>query len=336
MAALAVAGLVLSGCGGGGSSEDTLDSPEAADHTQAAAAAKKPSSDGGATAAAASNTLVTGLQLRGFPHAIDIYRPAGATRAIVFLHGTKGRNFNLAYSLGLNKANRRPTMSSVDWNWLTRNKVMAVFPQGQALPSAPIETTWTNHRADSGEDDVAFLNALSSYIKHSYAMTDVALAGHSAGGLMTNRMWCEATASFNAYVSLSGPAPGYYLRPGTPCTPSAAARYMVIIGGKDSAIIERLGPLANMVPSAEELSAGLVNQALVNELIQHQNRSQFTCGETPTLAMRVEDASGSAWRQCHNRTIYRVVDDADHPIASLELHTGRKMADVIAAFSASR
>jgi len=329
LSAFAAACLVLTGCGGGGGSDDSQAAAASSAHDVQALAVTRPQ------AMPTVNTLSTKVVLPGFPHQIDIYQPAGATRAIVFLHGQNGRNYSIAYSLGLNKWGTTPTMNSVNWDWLTKNKVIAVFPQGQALPATPTSYTWSNRMMDSGQDDVAFLSALSAYLKNSYAITQVSLAGHSMGGMMTHRMHCEATTAYDAYVSTSGPGAPYYMNASTPCSPSAPAPYLVLLGGRDT-VITAFGGSGPWSPTPEQTEAGLVNATLANELTRHQSRSTAVCGETPSIATRIEDTTGATWSNCSARTIYRLVDQADHTIPSFELYTGSKMIDTIAAFTAAR
>jgi len=332
--ATAALGLALAACGGGGSSSAAPDSSAAAapdTHSAGLTGVSPPATD---PAPAPRNKLSTGLKLPGYPHAIDILEPAsGATRIIVFLHGTRAHNFTLENQLGLNAIGAQPTATSVNWDWLAKNKVIAVFPQGQALPASPNLTTWSNTRADSGQDDVAFLVALSSYLKQTYGIDDVSLVGHSAGGMMASRMWCEATTSYTAYVSLSATAPIQYLQPGTPCSPSAAAPYLVVLGAHDSAI-EGIVAGNGWTPTADETAAGLANSALANEVTQHHNRSWLSCGESPSLLTRVDDSAGATWSNCAGHTVYRLLAQADHQIASLETYAGSKMIDVIAGFIA--
>ncbi|MES1162985.1 MAG: hypothetical protein ABUL50_07965, partial [Rhizobacter sp.] len=89
----------------------------------------------------------------GYPHAVDVYNTAGATRAIVLLHGGGGNKSAIAYQVGLNADTSTTTFSTINWTWLDANKVMLVVPQGQHLSSEPNATTWRNYAMDSGQDD---------------------------------------------------------------------------------------------------------------------------------------------------------------------------------------
>jgi len=311
--------LSLAACGG--SSDDANADPETAQADEA--------SKSHALAVAQTNTLQTSVIIPGFPHKVDVYRPAGATKAIVFLHGHGGRNWQIAYDLGFNRVMAPVVAKNVNWDWLASNGIIAVFPQGQAIAgSLP---TWSNYVFNSGQDDVAFLKALSSFVKTQYGASEVSLSGHSSGGVMTARMWCEATTSFKGYVSIAGPmvSPNY---PGlgTTCTPLAPAPYYMLVGNKDTKLINfTIGVVS---PTPEQMAAGLTDTILVSEWMRHSDRSKRNCSETPALQSAAVAASGPTWNSCDSRVRYSVVANADHPIASLEQNAGMRMADIVAGF----
>ena len=169
--------------------------------------------------------------LAGFPHEIDIYKPTGATKAVVFLHGGGGQNHAVAYQLGLNSANANPSVSTVNWSWLQANKTIMIFPQGQTASGNAY--TWSNRVMTSGQDDVAFLQALAAYIKTTFPfIVEVDIAGHSNGGMMVNRMWYESPGTFRSHVSFSGPASKYYYD--NVVTPSVFKPYFSVIGELDN------------------------------------------------------------------------------------------------------
>lgn len=327
----AAACLWLTACGGGSVAETPTEQAQALAF-KGSTRAPKPSPSPPATnlPAAPANTLQTGITIPGFPHKLTIYRPATATKAIVFLHGHGGNTWQLAYDLGFNRVMAPQSARNVNWDWLARNGIIAVFAQGQALP-AKQGATWNNYVSDSGQDDVGFLKALSTYVRSQYGVTDVSLSGHSAGGAMTARMWCEATTSYDAYVSLAGPMPSAtYPRPGPPCLPQAPAPYYIVVGGKDSAL-PRFA-LGEVTPTPQEMAVGLSNTILISEWARHQGRSNAVCGETPVMEDETVDPSGPTWNACDARIRYRIVTNADHPIASLEQYAHVRMVDLIAEF----
>ncbi len=281
-------------------------------------------------ATATANTLLVGIKLAGYPHKVDVYRPAGATKAIVFLHGQGGTTWKLAYDLGFNRVNAPQSAKNVNWDWLSRNGIIAVFAQGQALPGTRLPG-WNNYVFDSGQDDVAFLSALSTYVRTQFGVSQVALSGHSSGGAMTARMWCEATSAYDEFVSLAGPmASATYPQPGPTCVPQTPAPYFLVIGGKDSKL--PMFALGDRTPTPEQIAAGLTDTILTSEWARHQDRGFAVCGETPSLDAAVADATGPTWNACDSRVRFRVVSDADHPIASLEQFAKVRMVDLIAQF----
>lgn len=314
--------LSLAACGGGGTDEvamaDDVDTSVSVDVRESA------------QAVASSNTLHVGIKIPGFPHPVDVYRPAGATRAMVFLHGHGGRSWLSAYDLGINKKQVIPVSKNVNWDWLSRNGIIAVFPQGQALPGSGLPT-WSNYVMNSGQDDVAFLKALSSYVKAQYGAIEVSLGGHSSGGVMTGRMWCEATTSFKAFVSLAGPmVSSTYPLPSATCTPLAPAPYLAVFGGKDTKLPVFFAGFTQ--PTPEQVAAGLGDMVLASEWMRHQSRTFLVCGEFPSLTSSNWSAAGPTWNSCGSRIRYFAVENADHPVPSLDANAGIKMVDLMASF----
>lgn len=313
---------VLAACGGGTAGDETIDA-QAAQQSGDAKATKL-------AAAAPTPTLKVGIRLPGFPHKVDVYQPAGATKAIVFLHGHGGTTWQLAHDLGFNRVLAPVAAKNVDWDWLARNGIIAIFAQGQALPGTT-RPTWNNYVFDSGQDDVAFLKSLATYVRTQLGATEVSLSGHSSGGTMTARMWCEAPTSYKAFVSLAGPMPSpTYPQPGPMCVPLAHVPYYVLIGSKDTKL--PMFTAGVTAPTPAQTAAGLTSSVLTAEWTRHQARSDGICGETSELNGAIVDTTGSTWAACQGHSRYTVVADADHSIASLEQNAHARMVDLIAGF----
>jgi len=170
-----------------------------------------PSGEGPASADTPSVSIRANQTLPGYPHAIDMYIPSNAQAAVIFLHGGGGKKEGFEADLGLksDSGTTTYTLTSAGQDWLLNEKVMAVFPQGQTL-SGYNGWTWNNYVMVSGQNDVAFLQALVASLKADASLPAVSkfyLVGHSNGGMMANRMWCESPTTFDAYGALAGPLP---------------------------------------------------------------------------------------------------------------------------------
>jgi polyhydroxybutyrate depolymerase len=281
-----------------------------------------------------------GVTLPGtiYPNKIDFYTPVGATRAIVFLHGGSGTNYHMAYNLGINTIDSPPTSDSVNWTWLEDHKVLAIFPQGQSIPGAPLAYTWSNYVMDSGQDDMGFLQALVSYISSHYHITDVYLAGHSNGGMMANRVWCEDPTLFKAYIAMSGPPSEHYLS--TACNPSTVQPYMGIVGKQDTVLQIKTLTFTNPTYEIENflvLAAGpaMLDPVLIGEWYQQVNvRSPLMkCSEIlDSSAPTSSDGSTNTWTSCSGKLELKEVLNAGHDIDSLQMNSGYQMIDWIISF----
>ncbi|HPH69284.1 MAG TPA: prolyl oligopeptidase family serine peptidase, partial [Kofleriaceae bacterium] len=175
--------------------------------------------------APSSIVIRSNVKLGSHPQLMDIYGAAAPTRVVVFLHGGGGNKETIAEQLGLRVLNG--AMVATDAAWLIAHNVAFVFPQGQAHAGSN-GFTWSNYVMTSDVDDVGFLNDLASAIRSGTltpalaATARVAIAGHSNGGMMANRMWCEAPATFDAFVAFAGPASEELTKPTHLCVPTVA------------------------------------------------------------------------------------------------------------------
>jgi poly(3-hydroxybutyrate) depolymerase len=259
---------------------------------------------------------------------VDIYYTSVADKAVIFLHGGGGTNYGVAYELGLNSSSAPPNDSSVNWDWLNDNKVIAVFPQGEAATPGGT-TTWSNHVMTSGQDDVAFLQALAQYVKNQYGISKIYLAGHSNGGMMVNTMWCESADTFDAYISFAGPASDYYSNNPNSCSPSTAKPYFGLVGNSDSVLQVTAGnwtgpatPTAwtinpNYVAAAKTPSS-FIDKTLIPEWVQQQTRiDKMGCGEQIGNIIPSQSGNLTTWTNCNGRLVLNELNSADHWIYSL-------------------
>jgi len=271
--------------------------------------------------------LVT-TTVAGYPDAaVDIYNTAGATRAIVLLHGGGGNKSAIAYQVGLNTDTSTTTFSTINWTWLDANKVMLVVPQGQHISSEPNATTWRNYAMNSGQDDKAFLQALAAKIRSEYGVANITLMGHSMGGVMTNRMWCESAGTFNAYVSLAGPASSEFNKAATPCAPGSAAKpYMGIIGDSDE-VMQTAGvwEAATWTVNPVVVQASVTawdNNVVIGEFHQQQARTSIVCSGTLASQAFVNSGNVDTWTTCAGKLVLKRVLGAEHGVASIDAQMG--------------
>lgn len=298
----------LSACGGGEGGTATTDAPSLQ-----------------ATADAQAASKVEAITVGSFPHPVDVYNTAGATRAIVALHGGGGNKINFAYALGMNSRTDTVTNLTANWTWLMANKVMLVMPQGQHKATASANT-WNNRVMDSGQADKDFLAALATRIRQDYGITKLTLMGHSMGGAMTNRMWCESSTTFDTYASLAGPASTTFNSASTPCRPVAAKPYLGIIGDGDS-VMQTTGAwwadswTINPVLVNQD-SGAWVNPNVIAEFRQQQTRTMLACNATLGQNDYVHSGNVDTWTSCGGKLALKRVLGADHGVDSLGAQIG--------------
>lgn len=281
-------------------------------------------------------------QVSGFPHTVHIFKPTSAQRALVVLHGGSGDTVSIAFQLGLNVSASLLSSSTINWDWLHAHNTMVVLPQGQHIDGAlsTQATTWSNHSMVSGQDDLAFLQALAAKLRSDYGMSQLAVAGHSMGGMMVNRLWCESPTTFDSHVAFAGPASAYYLDHPEACQPGSQARpYLGIIGGKDGVMgtegLWEADTWTIATPVVEAARQAFENPVTIPEWRQHQQRAAQLCAETPDLAGSSPTPGGAVWTACGGRLELRRIDEAEHALSSLQEVSGASLIDSIAAFITS-
>ena len=294
----------------------------------------------------------TDVKLTGFVHPIDLYVPPGATRVVVFLHGGGGSKSQGAEQLGLRIEAKDGTVT-YDKAWLLANRIAFVIPQGQA-PNGQRGYTWTNYVMTSGVDDIAFLTALTSAIRGGTldsslpALPKIAVAGHSNGGMMTNRLWCEAPNLFDAFVSFAGPA-SVHLGVGGDhaCAPSARKPYLGYVGDQDT-VLQTSGKSDvatwTVAPTLAN-TPGFVDPDLVNEAFFHREvRVPKTCAGVASDPVTVGPLT--TFSDCSGKIRLVRVQGADHCLSgalctygfgsksgpSIGQVVGKRVIDLLAEF----
>lgn len=259
----------------------------------------------------------------GFPHLADLLIPTGApTRAIVILHGGGGTKEQIAYSLGIKNTETPGYADGYLESWLEEHDTALIFVQGLAIPSKPQSYTWSNTIMTSGADDSAMLVHLAAQLREDHGFEKVFLMGHSMGGSMTNRIWCEHPASFDGYGSSAGPMSNDLW---DTCSPAVFRPYVHVTGLNDrilqiveepliGAPIDHGGELTLTLENVTRLLGG---EAFVhappefrNELTSYTARVQQVCGAS--AAPPVEQPAGAAW-------ITRASSDCDGALGLIQV-----------------
>lgn len=180
------------------------------------------------------------------PHLIDMYEPTGVDIAGAFigLHGGGATKEQFAQQLFIKIGGGPPTHFNTRWGILKRAFSVCFLPQGQhchALNEEPQPApgiisqfnpngvnsvsakfpgglpSWDNKDQLSGADDKQFVKDAVVWLVARYGQIVIGLAGHSSGGIMTQRIWAEYEAGYPlVYGTLCGPLSDYYLTQPTP------------------------------------------------------------------------------------------------------------------------
>lgn len=274
--------------------------------------------------------------LQGFPHQVDAYTIAQAQDAVIILHGGGGRNYGVAHSLGLNTRDAPPSEDTIPWGWLKSHSLTVVLPQGQAVAADPRAYTWDNRVMTSGVDDMAFLRALAERVRAEYGVRRVFLMGHSNGGMMANRIWCESPETFDGYISVSGPASAAY-RAQVSCRPSRVQPYFGLVGDSDPVLQVTADNFEAETWELRPLLVGISDEAFQNPTLigEHQQQGlRVSLGCDEELAQPKDTASGSSWSNCRGRFRLELIHGGGHSISDLEEASGIRIMDAVAAFVA--
>jgi len=273
-------------------------------------------------------------QLSTAPHRFDIYRAVGADKAIVFLHGGGGTKEYSAYQLGLKRTPDDSNYDVVNEQILLDNNAIVVFPQGQAITDAST-TTWSNYAMVSGQDDMQFIRDLVSYIATQYNVSKIYIVGHSMGGVMVNRIWCEAPELFDAFVSISGPPSVHFLDAETPCSPTQVRPFLSMVGAQDEVLQNddweaqtwTIDPLLTQGPA-------FVNPVLAGERYFLPTRVTRRCDGTvqPGDADAITEGTLTTWSFCDNSIRLIRIESAGHSLESLEDASGFSMMELAIDF----
>jgi predicted esterase len=271
-------------------------------------------------------TVAPNQRLGTWPHRFDVYSVDDADKVIVLLHGGGGTKEHFAYELGLKRTADGSNYAVANGQVLLDNHTIAVFPQGQAIAAAPTIFTWNNYVMDSGEDDVQFMRDLVDHLIAQYNVSKICIAGHSNGGMMVNRIWCEAPELFTAFVSIAGPPSEHFL--GIPCVPSLARRFLCIVGAQDG-VLQNGAWEAQTWTINPALTQGpaFVDPDLVGDRYFFPTRVTHRCSATvaPGDADAVMNGNLTTWSFCSSSMQLIRIETAGHSVESLEAASGRSL-----------
>jgi hypothetical protein len=178
----------------------------------------------------------------------------------------------------------------------------------------------------SGQDDVAFLRALAVYIRENHRTSKLYLSGHSNGGMMVNRMWCETGSKiFDAFVAFDGPASELYDPVYDPDPPAGDSQkylpcpvpsegttlvppFLSVVAFKDHIVGNT--PEQNMnentwkLPSKTYLLAAYAytHRLLLNDWYAHERlRAPIACGQSPDRSKFYTRSNIDLWSACKGR-----------------------------------
>lgn len=241
----------------------------------------------------------------GFPHKMDLVLPNGAnefTPIIVALHGGGGTKEDFAYNLSL-KRSAKAGLDDYNFAFLNAINVGFLFIQGQTLQK---EATygWTNNIMVSGQNDKKMLIEVSKKLKNEMGFKKVFLMGHSMGGTMTNRMWCEAPQFFDGYGSSSGPMSKINFET---CDPKVIKPYIHTTGLNDRIIQikEENSVTGKIIDHSKDLFLSLEQLTLLaggrdafpireeqfaNELRTYPYRADFMCRQNAGVVQKIPNS----------------------------------------------
>ena len=249
----------------------------------------------------ANQSLDEALFQREHPHRFDVYLPDTApSRVIVFLHGGLGSKESIAEKLGLR------TDAQIHQDQINSLGAAWIIPQGQAIEREGLAIpTWSNHVMFSGTNDLLFLNDLSTWIRSNWSGIPLVLSGHSNGGMMTHRVWCEAPELYSLYVGVSGPPSTSYdpdYPEGTHLECLGGPPYWAIIGSEDRTIGVNENPNWTISVSNSDVYERSQDHVMNEKRAHEELRSLKVC----QLIQRGEETEQNGltqWSSCNGRVV---------------------------------
>ena len=218
-----------------------------------------------------------------------------------------------------------------------------IFPQGQALE--PMVSTWSNRVMRSGVDDLSFLRDLSAWISTTLQVNNRTLAGHSNGGMMAHRVWCEESALFERYMGVSGPASVAYdqVHPAKDTLCTGNAPYWAIIGNRDRVINVQLDEDFWSIRNAstdnrlyERDRENVINEQRAHKIIRVPRMCQVALNDNQGVETQI--GSITQWDACRGRILLWLVNqrlstENGHSIDQLEARGEFSLAEELSSWT---
>lgn len=155
------------------------------------------------------------------------------------------------------------------------------------------------------------------------------------GGMMANRIWCEAPDLFEAYVAIAGPPSEHFLAAAASCPSGDAKPYLGIVGSDDE-VLENGDWEAQTWTIDPRFASdpGFVNPVLIGERFFLSARVWQRCGETVGAgdADAITEGNITTWSFCGNSIALMRIKSGGHTVLSLEKNSGHTMLEFILAF----
>lgn len=264
----------------------------------------------------------------------DVFMPTAQPQsAVVFLHGGGGKKESIEEGLELTPVSQaRLDQLGVAW----------VFPQG--LAAAGNSFTWENYVMTSGTDDVAFLTELAAWVRTRLGVAKVTLSGHSNGGIMTHRIWCEAGTLFDRYLPVAGPASVHFRPSGGAACPGTKPIFAIV--GDGDLVLQTPGNLSaptwTIAPFFRLLSAAgtFVDPDVLNEFLAHKSVRMAALCPGEALAAPVETTRRKMYSGCGGKVVTWLVKAQEtptgignHAIGALEQDGAFTLTDELATWA---
>lgn len=189
---------------------------------------------------------------------------------------------------------------------------------------------------NSGVDDVSFLSDLSSYVRDpssKWNAPTVFIAGHSNGGMMTNRIWCERPSDFAGFATFSGPPSEVYdpREPSVVCIGSTTSPILSVFGDADTELQVKGHEADHIWTCARTWFAkyAFLDPNVVNDIdFLVEKRAPAACQQKPTGQPTSSTQQADFFDACSGQVGVMKLKGSEHSVDSLQEHLGNSLVTV--------